>query len=554
MSQAAPRAALQWLSLVGVIWLQSINGTNSNFPAYSSQLKQLLSLSQLQLNNLALASDAGKLFGWLAGIAAIYLPLWLVLLIGSSLGLIGYGVQYLFLSHQISSLSYWHIFFLTVLAGKSICWINTVCYVVIIHNFPFHRQAAVGLATSYLGLSPVIYTAIVGSFSPKKSAQQYMLLNSLLPLIVSVITAPFVRCVDNSSSSKPKRVEAAGLAVILLITIATGLYAVASSLGPMAGRSSSWVKLIGLSVCLMLPLVIPLAECVRGKLEQKCFATREKRRVCVLTSDTDERVEGVDGATKEPNNSINIEEAAANASEEEEEEIRAMENVGVKTMLKRLNFWLYLLTYISGGTIGLVYLNNLGQIAESRGYSRTSSLVSFASAFVFFGRLLPSALDHAYSRGKHMVPGPAFIGGAMVAMAGAFFLLQIGTNLCLHVSTAIIGFGTGAITAISVSTTTELFGPENFGVNHNLVVANIPLGSFLFGDLAALLYHKHVNHAHGKCMGLQCYSMTFLIWGSLCSFGTILAIILHFRTRNFYCQIIKTNPKNNFQHHIQPSY
>ena len=399
MPQATPRLVLQWLSLVAVIWLQSINGTNSNFPAYSSQLKQLLSLSQLQLNNLALASDAGKLFGWLAGIAAIYLPLWLVLLIGSSLGLIGYGIQYLFLSHQISSLSYWHILFLTVLAGNSICWINTVCYVVTIHNFPFHRQAAVGLTTSYFGLSPVIYTAIVGSFSPKKSAQQYMLLNALLPIGVSVITAPFVRCVDNSRSRKLKSVESAGLAVILLITIATGLYAVASSIGPMSGRSSSWVKLIGLSVCLMLPLAIPLAECVRGKLEQKCFVTREKRRVCVLTNDPEDGAEGVDNAAKEPNNSMNIEEPAATASEEEEEEeIRAMENVGVKIMLKRLNFWLYFLIYISGGTIGLVYLNNLGQIAESRGYSRTSSLVSFASAFVFFGRLLPSALDYAYSR------------------------------------------------------------------------------------------------------------------------------------------------------------
>lgn len=534
-------AALQWLSLVGVIWLQSINGTNSNFPAYSSQLKQLLSLSQLQLNNLALASDAGKLFGWLAGIAAIYLPLWLVLLIGSLLGLIGYGLQYLFLSHQIASLSYWHIVFLTVLAGNSICWINTVCYVVTIHNFPSHRQAAVGLTTSYLGLSAVIYTAIVGSFSPKRSAEQYMLLNSFLPLVVSVITAPFVRCVNKTSSSKSKRIEAAGFVVILLITVSTGLYAVGSSLGPMSRRSSSWVKLVGIAVCLLLPLVIPLVECVRGELEQKCFVTREKRRVCVLTSDPGDEEKGVEDSTKQPDNSVNIEAPAVTAKEEE---IRAMENVGVKTMLKRLNFWLYFLIYISGATLGLVYLNNLGQIAESRGYSRTSTLVSFASAFVFFGRLLPSALDYAYSRGKHMVPGPASIAGAMIAMAGGFFLLQNGTNLSLHVSTAIIGFSTGAITAMSISTTTELFGPDNFGVNHNVVVANIPLGSFLFGDLAALLYRKHGDHAQGKCMGLQCYNTTFLIWGSLCSFGTILAIILHLRTRNFYFQIIKTPTRN----------
>ncbi|KAJ6297571.1 hypothetical protein OIU78_023184 [Salix suchowensis] len=153
--------ALQWLSLVVIIWLQSVNGTNTNFPAYSPELKELLSMSQVELNNLAFASDAGKLFGFFSGIAALYLPLWLVLLIGSTLGLVGYGLQYLFITHQISSLSYAHIFLLTVLAGNSICWINTVCYVVIIQNFPSDRQVSVGLTTSYQGLSAKIYTVLV---------------------------------------------------------------------------------------------------------------------------------------------------------------------------------------------------------------------------------------------------------------------------------------------------------------------------------------------------------------------------------------------------------
>lgn len=137
---ASSSKALQWLSLVGIIWLQSINGTNTNFPAYSSQLKNTLSMSQLQINNLVFASDAGKLLGWFSGIAAMYLPLWLVLMIGSFLGLIGYGIQFLFVTNQIPSPAYWQLFLLTVVAGNSICWINTVCYVVSIRNFPFHQQ------------------------------------------------------------------------------------------------------------------------------------------------------------------------------------------------------------------------------------------------------------------------------------------------------------------------------------------------------------------------------------------------------------------------------
>ncbi|KAG5122676.1 hypothetical protein JHK84_041016 [Glycine max] len=100
----------------------------------------------------------------------------------------------------------------------------------------------------------------------------------------------------------------------------------------------------------------------------------------------------------------------------------------------------------------------------------------------------------------------------MAPTAGAFFLLLNKTHLALYVSTAIIGVCTGAITSISVSTTTELFGTKNFSVNHNVVVANIPVGSLLFGYLAAFVYHKGGHHEHGKCLGMECYRSTFVIW------------------------------------------
>jgi len=126
----------------------------------------------------------------------------------------------------------------------------------------------------------------------------------------------------------------------------------------------------------------------------------------------------------------------------------------------------------------------------------------------------------------------------MVPTSGAFFLLLNKTDLALYVSTAVIGVCTGAITSIAVSTTTELFGTKHFSVNHNVVVANIPIGSFIFGYSAALVYHKegHEHDEQGQCMGMECYRNTFIIWGSLCFVGTLLALILHARTRKFYSQ------------------
>ncbi|CAN0907252.1 Protein NUCLEAR FUSION DEFECTIVE 4 [Linum grandiflorum] len=54
-------------------------------------LKSLMNLNQLQLNNLSVA----KAFGLLAGLASDRFPTWVLLLISSIEGLIGYGVQWL---------------------------------------------------------------------------------------------------------------------------------------------------------------------------------------------------------------------------------------------------------------------------------------------------------------------------------------------------------------------------------------------------------------------------------------------------------------------------
>ncbi|KAG4935169.1 hypothetical protein JHK82_049465 [Glycine max] len=482
-----PSTTLQWLSLVGIIWLQAIIGTNTNFPTYSSQLKQLLSISQVQLNNLAFASDAGKLFGWFSGLASIYLPLWLVLLIGSTLGLVGYGVQYLYITNQISSLSYWHVFLLTFLAGNSICWINTVCYVVTIRNFFSDREVAVGMTTSYQGLSAKIYANIVDAVSPHKKASAFIFLNSLLPVIVGLIAAPLVREIDEEVTS-PKHTRV-GFGVMFVITISTGIYAVLSSLQFVTSKVSSLGTLVGILVTLLLPLLVPLSVKIKELQENT-----EKVRIYHFTME--------ENTTSE---------------ERVENEVKEGE--------------------VQEEVVGLVYLNNLGQIAESRGCSNISSLVSLSSSFGFFGRLMPSLMYYFY-RGKCRISRPASMLAAMVPMSGAFFLLLNKTDIVLYTSTAVIGVCTGAITSIAVSTTTELFGTNHFSVNHNVVVANIPIGSLIFGYSAALIYRKegHEHDEHVKCMGMECYRNTFIMWGSFCFLGTLLALILHARTRKFFSQ------------------
>ncbi|RZC63127.1 hypothetical protein C5167_024891 [Papaver somniferum] len=550
----------QWLSLVGIIWLQSFNGTNTDFPAYSSQLKKLLSISQFQLNNLAFASDAGKLLGWFSGVAANYLPLPFVLIIGATLGLIGYGVQFLYVVQKISHLSYFHIFMLNVLAGNSICWINTVCYTSIIKNFPVDPQVAVGLATSYVGLSAKIYTDIVDVISSSSDAtakaKNYLLLNSILPLIVSFVTAPilFKDVVSKNNKENKADIVQIGFTIMFLVTIVTGVYSVMGSLGWKTVVQSPLLYAIGLAFLLIvIPLTIPVGVKI-GKFLLKWWHTKRESKIFNLSmmdnhqsaNSTDESNGGVVVEIKE------LKEVVVQDSNSVGSGFRvhglvepissSKEDIGVK-MVRRVEFWLYFFVYMFGGTLGLVFMNKLGQIAESRGQSSatTSSLVSLSSAFCFFGRLLPSLVHH-FSGNKYMISTTTSIATLMAPISASFYLLAFNSGIVsLYISTVIIGVCIGSFTSISVSATTELFGTKNFSINHNIVVGNIPIGSFVFGTCAALLYEKkkkkkkfdHMNMMN-ICMGAECYRTTFIIWGCISLLGTVLAFVLYLRTRKFY--------------------
>nr|GEW90960.1 nodulin-like, major facilitator superfamily domain protein [Tanacetum cinerariifolium] len=70
------------------------------------------------------------------------------------------------------------------------------------------------------------------------------------------------------------------------------------------------------------------------------------------------------------------------------------EEHSARMLVARCDFWLYYVAYLCGGTIGLVYSNNLGQICQSLGYGlETEELVTIYSTCSFFGRLISAVPD-----------------------------------------------------------------------------------------------------------------------------------------------------------------
>ncbi|OMO93101.1 Nodulin-like protein [Corchorus capsularis] len=552
----------KWMILIATTWIQAFTGTNFDFSSYSSTMKTVLGISQVQLNYLSVASDMGKAFGWCSGVSLMYLPLPVVMFMAAFLGLFGYGLQWLVIKQSIT-LPYFLVFLLCLVAGCSICWFNTVCFVLCIRNFPFNRAHALSLTISFNGVSAALYTLIANAINPDDDTL-YLFLNAFVPLLASsfalipILRQPPLQLLSTDAISRDSFI----FIILNVLAVLTGLYLLLlNSLSSEALRAR--ILLVGALILLLLPLCLPGIVCGRKwarntihtsfPLDGSTFSLVDHDDLQLhkelIGSDYDDNLSVDDSLCAETNK-----EGFFGKIIEKGRLTTLGEEHSARLLVRRWDFWLYFLAYFCGGTIGLVYSNNLGQIAQSLGYySQISTVVTLYSSFSFFGRLLSAAPD--FLRDKVYFARTGWLAVAAVPTPIAFFLLAAsGSKAALHVSTAMIGLSSGFIFSAAVSITSELFGPNSASVNHNILITNIPIGSLLYGLLAALVYDSNVKSSTLKitleeamvCMGRDCYLQTFVFWGCISLLGLISSFLLFLRTRPAYDQFERNRSRAQF--------
>ncbi|KAK8565023.1 hypothetical protein V6N12_058599 [Hibiscus sabdariffa] len=528
----------KWMILIATIWIQAFTGTNFDFSSYSSTLKSVLGISQVQLNYLSVASDMGKAFGWCSGVFLMYFPLWVVMFMAAFFGFFGYALQWLVIK-QVISMPYFLVFLLCLVAGCSITWFNTVCFVLCIRNFPTNRALALSLTISFNGVSAALYTLIANAINPEDDTL-YLFLNALVPLLAScialipVLRQPPLQLLSTNTINRDSFI----FVMLNVLAVITGLYLLLlNSLSSEALRART--LLLGALILLFLPLCLPGIACDRnwGFLTNSSLDDPNDLEL------HEELIE------KDQNNSLNIEPFSATNKEGffdkvmEKGRLKMLgEEHSARSLVCHSDFWLYYLAYFCGGTIGLVYSNNLGQIAQSLGYdSKIGTVVTLYSSFSFFGRLLSAAPD--FLHGKVNFARTGWLAVALVPTPVAFFLLAAsGSEAALHTSTALIALSSGFVFSAAVSITSELFGPNSAGINHNILITNIPIGSLLYGLLAALVYDSNLKSSIKEnvlqeamvCMGRECYMHTFISWGCISLLGLISSFLLFLRTGPAY--------------------
>ncbi|KAK1566481.1 hypothetical protein Q3G72_000599 [Acer saccharum] len=550
----------KWMILVATIWIQAFTGTNFDFSAYSSDLKSVLGISQVQLNYLATASDLGKVLGWSSGLALMYFPLWSVLFMAAFMGLIGYGLQWLVIRNVIS-LPYMLVFLLCLVAGCSICWFNTVCFVLCVRNFPINRPLALALTVSFNGVSAALYTLAGNAIDPQSNSL-YLLLNALVPLLTCIAALIPILRQPSLDPLPPDGVKRDQLIFLLLnfLAILTGIYLLL--FGSRASDSLTARLFFGGAIFLLIfPLCIPGIVYARDWFHRTVHSSFRLQGSSFILVDVDDLELHKELLTREAStHDDGLGQRLLSSGNGMITRQKSMKSVGwcdsiivkdqlemlgeehpVRLLVRRLDFWLYFIAYFCGGTIGLVYSNNLGQIAQSLGQkSSTTTLVTLYSSFSFFGRLLSASPD--YLRAKLYFARTGWLALALLPTPVAFSLLATSGNaVALQAGTALIGLSSGFIFAAAVSITSELFGPNSLGVNHNILITNIPIGSLLYGLLAAVVYDANVTSGTREgftdtvvCMGRKCYFLTFVLWGSLSVVGLVSSFFLFLRTRSAY--------------------
>ncbi|WVZ65707.1 hypothetical protein U9M48_015026 [Paspalum notatum var. saurae] len=527
----------RWLGLVTAVWVQCISGNNYTFSNYSHALKALMGLTQLQLNGLSVAKDVGKAFGLLAGLASDSVPTWLLLAIGSLEGLLGYGAQWMVVSGTVAPLPYWQMCVFLCLGGNSTTWMNTAVLVTCIRNFRRSRGPVSGLLKGYVGLSTAIFTDVCSALFADDPAS-FLVMLAVVPAAVCAVAMLFLREGPTASDAGAGAAAAAAaeeedgrcFAAINSLAVAIALYLLVADLTGIGGGGGvvSAVFVAVLLVLLASPAAVPAL-----------LAWKSWMKTCKAANADLEEADSL-AAESAPLLLPASAKAAGEARAPGEERPRLGEEHTIAQALTSLDFWLMFASFLMGVGTGLAVMNNLGQMGAAMGYADVSLFVSMTSIWGFFGRIASGTISEHFIKTR-AIPRPLWNAASQVLMAAGYIVMALAMPGSLFIGSVVVGACYGVRLAVTVPTASELFGLKYYGLIYNILILNLPLGSFLFsGLLAGLLYDAEATplpDGGNTCVGAHCYRLVFLIMALACVVGFGLDVLLCVRTKRVYAKI-----------------
>ncbi|MCO5598186.1 hypothetical protein L7F22_052278 [Adiantum nelumboides] len=537
----------KWAGFVSALWLTTFSGYFT-FPAYSTALKEVLGINQKLLNGLSNAIPLGDACGGIvAGNLSNFLPVWALFCISASAGFLGYGVQWLAVSERVSTPPYWLMFIAAMTGGSAGCVLTVALLNASVRNFQQNSGPVVGLFKACMGLSSAVFVA--PSFSArfllwrhkrtKRLSRQVFKSSALWPVVLLSIAALTLLPTDSFKETSVYRIISMGLLITIVgapaLVPITLLSKVKETEGSdheqeEIGRSCEELELDlddnSLVSCVgdnfPYPLVIdqavsedlgkkglrrPLLDNVSGIFLQKRSDRKLAQWLCCERSPSWGRVEDLGKDTP------------------------------TLVLFKTWHYYVLYFALFTGGGLVATFMNNLGQVGQSLGFSNTNLLAALFSLGSFSGRLASGNVSEYFARKTNM-PRPAWMALTKLPTPFLYLWLSTGSPTSLYVGSPMLGFCLGSLVTLSVPIISEFYGLKHFSTNFALTNTYFVTGSFAFSTLAGYLYDREAPKGEGSnsvtCYGAKCYGMTFQIMACFAALGLACDAVLTVYSKPFY--------------------
>ncbi|PKA55293.1 hypothetical protein AXF42_Ash003930 [Apostasia shenzhenica] len=491
----------KWAAMLASVWIQCTSGSSYCFGVYSPLLKSSQYYDQSTLDSVAFFKDAGANIGVLSGILYTSFAArgpWVVLAAGAIQCFAGYFMMWLSVIGALPRPPAALMCFYMLLAAHSQTFFNTADVVTAVENFPGSRGTVVGIMKGFLGLSGAILIQIYRTLfngNPSSFLLMLALLPSLLPLLL-------MYCVQRH---KDARDDQRYLNAFSLIAIATAAYLTIVIIGENLLTFQASLRVIACLLLLLL-LLSPLTILLKAHL---------------LEDSNHERIELMIDEKSLPEN-------------------KEPKSSNLFQAMRTCDFWLLFLVVACAMGSGLATVNNISQIGSSLGYTamETSTLVSLWSIWNFLGRFGIGYISD-YFLHQEGYPRPIFMALTLALMSCGHGIISSGLPGSLYVGSVLVGVCYGSQWSLMPTITSELFGLKHFGTIFNTVAIASPVGSYILSvRVVGYVYDMETSSGMEACKGRHCFMLSFIIMAFVTFIGFLVSLVLFFRTRKFYRQVL----------------
>ncbi|KAL2332494.1 hypothetical protein Fmac_020075 [Flemingia macrophylla] len=533
-----------WVGLAAAVWIQIATGNAYNFPLYSTALKSVLGLNQQQVTILGVANDVGENLALLPGIASNKFPPWALLLLGSLLCLLGYGLIWLAVSQNLSQFPYILLWLALCVATNSSAWFSTAVLVTNMRNFPLSRGTISGILKGYAGISAAVYTLIFSMLLKSSACELLLFLAIGIPIVCLVLMCFVQPCTPPSGEDSSVHVH---FIFVQVASVLLASYLVITTIVSDMVSIDDAVTYILVSIMVIL-LMTPLAIPVKMTL----FPDNSKSSNVPVLGSSDHLASGSMqisplltssssaanlGSFHESEDASDVETLIAEGEGAIRKKRRPKRGDDFKfcEALIKADFWLLWFAYFLGVGSGVTVLNNLAQIGVALGVEDTTILLSVFSFCNFIGRLGAGVVSEHFVR-LITLPRTFWMTSTQIIMIIAFLLYASALDGTLYAATALLGICYGVQYSVMIPTVSELFGLRHFGVISSVMMLGNPIGALIFSVfLAGNVYDAEAEkQGSSTCYGANCFRLTFLVLAGVCGLGTILSLILTLRIRPVY--------------------